>query len=439
MQWNEPITLRVRILSPVAIGTGEKCNTLGFIADGSKVLVVDEKAFISALTPRQREMFLQWLEPLAERLAFLRERERRARGNQAQLRTLRQQRQKTERSLSLKSFMSETLRMHQPAQWLRQTAKVVRYEVNAVSVPNRYEGFSLCLKTPDHRPYIPGSELKGAIRTAVLVQALTNATNLLSNLNNSLLREVPQIVNEIAQLKATLSSTGGDREREKIRRKMGELRGKLGELWRDTEQNLLRSGKSDAHYDIFRGIAVSDSEPLPTNTLRIYAAKRLGMGRDVTVFVEAIAPNSETTVTLSVARPDRWLKHMGLTDKSGWLDWQKLAQAIYEHSNAVLESIAQKFPQIRQRVNWLKSQNQPNSPLVCIGWGQGFLSVTMTDPLRRQHPQAYEALRQAMAQAIRQYERTKPNNFPKTLWVALDANNRPADLFGWAKLEVVSK
>ncbi len=412
MRWNEPLSLKLRILSPVAIGTGEKCNTLGFIADGSKVLVVDEKAFISALTPRQREMFLQWLEPLAERLAFLREGERRARGNQAQLRSVRQQRQETERSLSLKSFMSETLRMPQPAQWLRQTAKAVQYEVNAVSVPNRYEGFSLCLKTPDHRPYIPGSEIKGALRTAVLNTLLSKNASLLANLQGQ------------------ISGLQGNQQ---------QLRRRLQQIWQSTEQNLLRSGKSDAHYDIFRGIAVSDSEPLPTNTLRIYAAKRLGMGRDVTVFVEAIAPNSETTVTLSVARPDRWLKHMGLTDKSGWLDWQKLAQAIYEHSNAVLEFIAQKFPQIRQRVNWLKSQNQPNSPLVCIGWGQGFLSVTMTDPLRRQHPRAYEALRQAMAQALPQYGRTQPNNFPKTLWVALDANNRPADLFGWVKLEVVSK
>ncbi len=411
MRWNEPLSLKLRILSPVAIGTGEKCNTMGFSVDDNRILVVDGHRLIQAMSEDQRQEFLDWIDECLQ----------------------------WNRRLRLGDFCRRIDK--QNANKILQAATL--YALLPPPNVQRMNQFNLCLKTPDHRPYIPGSELKGAIRTAVLVQALTNATNLLSNLNNSLLREVPQIVNEIAQLKATLSSTGGDREREKIRRKMGELRGKLGELWRDTEHSLLRSGKSDAHYDIFRGIAVSDSEPLPTNTLRIYAAKRLGMGRDVTVFVEAIAPTnettSETTVTLSVARPDRWLKHMGLTDKSGWLDWQKLAQAIYEHSNAVLEFIAQRFPQIRQRVNWLKSQNQPNSPLVCIGWGQGFLSVTMTDPLRRQHPQAYEALRQAMAQAIRQYERTKPNNFPKTVWAALDGNGNPADLFGWVKLEVLPK
>jgi CRISPR/Cas system CSM-associated protein Csm5 (group 7 of RAMP superfamily) len=159
------------------------------------------------------------------------------------------------------------------------------------------------------------------------------------------------------------------------------------------------------------------------------------MSRDVRVFVEAIAPNSKTTVTLSIAKPDRWLQEMGLTDKEGWLDWQKLAEALYEHANAILDFIAQKFPNMRQRVQALKSQNSEDAPLVCLGWGQGFVSITMTDPLRKAYPDAYEALRQAMAQAIRQYERTRPNNFPKTIWVALDANNQPSDLFGWVKLK----
>jgi hypothetical protein len=59
----------------------------------------------------------------------------------------------------------------------------------------------------------------------------------------------------------------------------------------------------------------------------------------------------------------------------------------------------------------------------------------MTEPLRRRHPDAYETLRQAMAQVIRQYELTKPKNFPKTIWAALDANGQPSDLFGWVQLK----
>jgi len=209
---------------------------------------------------------------------------------------------------------------------------------------------------------------------------------------------------------------------------------KLRDLWQTTEWQLIRSGSKDAHNDLFRGISISDSEPLPTNALRIYAAKRLNMSRDLIVFTEAIAPNNETKVTLSIARPDRWLQKIGLTDKAGWLDWTKLAQALYEHANAVLEFIAQKFPQIKQKAQWLKQQNNPQEPLVCLGWGQGFLSVTMTEPLLRRNSQAYETLRQAMAQVIRQYGRTKQNNFPKTIWAALDGNGQPSDLFGWVKL-----
>jgi CRISPR-associated protein Csm5 len=408
MKWREPITLTVRILSPVVIGTGEKCNTLGFVTDDGKVLVVDERKFFAALSEPQRERFLSWIEPLVGNLAYIRQQIQRAGRNQALRQQLGRQRREAESNLSLKKFLQETLQMSQPAQWLR-SVQALCYEVAAVTPPNRYEGFTLCLKTPDHRPYIPGSELKGAIRTAVLAKMLNDDVNLLRQLAQNLRPSM--------------------------------TKGQMNALWQGNEWLLLRRNQNDrdAHNDLFRGIAISDSEPLPTDALRIYAAKRLNMSRDVTVFVEAIAPNSETEVTLSVACPDRWLQAIGLTDKAGWLDWAKLAHALYEHSNAVLDFIAKKFPargfpQVQAKAQKLKEQNKPDEPLICLGWGQGFLSITMTEPLRQKFPEAYETLRQAMAQAIRQYERTKQNNFPKTIWAALDANSQPSDLFGWVQL-----
>jgi len=408
MKWREPITLTVRILSPVVIGTGEKCNTLGFVTDDGKVLVVDERKFFAALSEPQRERFLSWIEPLVGNLAYIRQQIQRAGRNQALRQQLGRQRREAESNLSLAKFLRENLQMSQPAQWLR-SVQALRYEVVAVALPNRYEGFTLCLKTPDHRPYIPGSELKGAIRTAVLAKMLNDDVNLLRQLAQNLRPNM--------------------------------TRGQMNALWQGNEWLLLRRNQNDrdAHNDLFRGIAISDSEPLPTDALRIYAAKRLNMSRDVTVFVEAIAPNSETKVTLSVACPDRWLQAIGLTDKAGWLDWAKLTHALYEHSNAVLDFIAKKFParefpQVHAKAQKLKEKNKPNEPLVCLGWGQGFLSITMTEPLRQKFPTAYETLRQALAQAIRQYERTKQNNFPKTIWAALDANSQPSDLFGWVQL-----
>jgi len=378
MRWREPLVLKVQILSPVAIGTGERCNALGFVVEGNSVLVVDGRRLIAALAEiNQEQKFLSWLDECLSQ----------------------------NRRPKLKDFLTSLkVNQHQQKQILR---KAVAYTLSSPTLAQRMHQFNFCLKTPDHRPYIPGSELKGAMRTAVLNALLTQVANQLANLANQ------------------LQNMGGNPR---------QLHDQLRNLWQTTEQDLLRTGKRDAHYDLFRGISVSDSEPMATERLRIYAAKRLGMGRDLTVFVEAIAKGSETTVTLSVAEPERWLEKIDLTDKGGWLDWGKLARALYEHADSVLDFIAQKFPQISGRARELKSQNEPEAPLLCIGWGQGFLSVTMTDGLRRQYPQAYEALRQAMAQAISQYGRTNPNNFPKTVWVALDERNQPADLFGWVKL-----
>jgi CRISPR-associated protein Csm5 len=381
MKWREPITLTVRILSPVVIGTGERCNPMGFfVADDGRVWVVDERKFIEVLIERGlAEGFRIWLEGQLQQ----------------------------NRRPNLKGFFdAKKIPAEKRAEILRAS---VAYVLPLVSSGQRMSRFNLCLKTPDHRPYIPGSELKGAIRTAVLAKILNDDVNLLRQLAQNLRPNMP--------------------------------RGQMNALWQGNEWLLLRRNQNDrdAHNDLFRGIAISDSEPLPTNALRIYAAKRLNMSGNVTVFVEAIAPNSETEVTLSVACPNRWLEAIGLTDKAGWLDWAKLAHALYEHSNAVLDFIAKKFParefpQVHAKAQKLKEQNKPDEPLICLGWGQGFLSITMTEPLRQKFPTAYETLRQAMAQAIRQYERTKQNDFPKTIWAALDANSQPSDLFGWVQL-----
>jgi CRISPR-associated protein Csm5 len=411
MKWREPITLTVRILSPVVIGTGERCNPMGFfVADDGRVWVVDERKFIEVLIERGlAEGFRIWLEGQLQQ----------------------NRRPNLKGFFDAKEIFGEEKSAEKKTEILRAS---VAYVLPLVSLRQRMLQFNLCLKTPDHRPYIPGSELKGAIRTAVLVQTLHGKA--LDSLAEALQSEdIKQLIDEIQRLKK-----GPHLERE-LRQKQSALSRKLRNLWQETEQNLLRAGSKDAHYDLFRGIAISDSKPLPTNALCIYPAKRLNMSGNVTVFVEAIAPNSETEVTLSVACPDRWLQAIGLTDKAGWLDWAKLAHALYEHSNAVLDFIAKKFParefpQVHAKAQKLKEKNKPNEPLVCLGWGQGFLSITMTEPLRQKFPTAYETLRQAMAQAIRQYERTKQNNFPKTIWAALDANSQPSDLFGWVQLVV---
>ncbi|GBD00184.1 hypothetical protein HRbin17_02722 [bacterium HR17] len=413
MKWNKPLTLTVQTLSPVAIGTGEKCNALGFLIDDNKVSFVDGSKFVRALSAEQQQAFLGWIDECIQQ------------SRRPSLRNFLQQFEAQQRSTVLETIKAAT-----------------DYAVSLSAASQRVSQINICLKTPDHKPYIPGSELKGAIRTAVLTRML-EGSDLLAQLVQSLTeQEFAQLVDKIVRLQKDVSREKDAKRRKEpnqlLRNLQEDLRKRLANFWRETEQSLLCAGKSDAHFDLFRGIAISDSEPLPTSALCIYAAKRLdrnGQLKVFTTFVEAIAPDNETTVTLFVAKPDRWLQEMGLTDKKGWLDWQKLAEALYEHANAVLGFIAQKFPNMRQRVQALKSQNTEDAPLVCLGWGQGFVSITMTDPLRKAHPAAYEALRQAMAQAIRQYERTKPNNFPKTIWVALDANNQPSDLFGWVKLK----
>jgi len=228
MRWHKLLPLRLKVLTPVVVGTGEKCTSLGFVPDGTKVLVVDEHRFIRLLTEKQRQLLLDWLDESLSKA-------------------------------TLNHFLREELKMPQPAQWLRQR-KAVRYELPLASKAQHPPRFFVCLKTPDHRPYIPGGEIKGALRTAVLAAMLTG-------------NALDQLVDEI----------------DKISQKPQSQR-ELNQIGQKTEWKLLRAEAMDAHNDLFRGLSISDSEPFLPSSLRLYAAKRLGMTRNVTVFTEAIAP-----------------------------------------------------------------------------------------------------------------------------------------------------
>jgi CRISPR-associated protein Csm5 len=227
MKWREPITLTVRILSPVVIGTGERCNPMGFfVADDGRVWVVDERKFIEVLIERGlAEGFRIWLEGQLQQ----------------------NRRPNLKGFFDAKEIFGEEKSAEKKTEILRAS---VAYVLPLVSLRQRMLRFNLCLKTPDHRPYIPGSELKGAIRTAVLAKMLNDDVNLLRQLAQNLRPNM--------------------------------TKGQMNALWQGNEWLLLRRNQNDrdAHNDLFRGIAISDSEPLPTDALRIYAAKRLNMRRD---------------------------------------------------------------------------------------------------------------------------------------------------------------
>ncbi len=215
------------------------------------------------------------------------------------------------------------------------------------------------------RPYLPGSSLKGALRTVLAVAAAD-------------------------ELKPDLSQLGSSRS------------------WagQPVERQLFGS---DPNHDLLRALEVGDSAPVsPARlTLRrahIYptaATTYRGRSRGVDVDIEALAQG--TVLELPIHVPDELLadrnkpfdkrrrQELGRWEQqAGWLE--KLAVAGHMNARALLEDEYHFFkarrdvPEVHRfytRTKDLFSKLQPNELLLVLGWGGGWHTKTLNRYLKR--------------------------------------------------------
>jgi CRISPR type III-A-associated RAMP protein Csm5 len=390
MRVGETLDLRIETVTPVLIGSGERLSQMDFLIMEGKVHVIDRGRFISALSRGQRDRFVRWVEEVALSSKY---------------------------PPGIYKFLSDLRRERRGFDRRRLLEGCISYSMPYTFAPTNRAGYpymtgiNTCLKTPDHRPYIPGSELKGTIRTAILVKMLED---------ENALKRLAQAIGEIT-----------------LKNSRKQIRGDLRDRWQRIERELLRGKGGDAHYDLLRGLWISDTSPLPRETLRVEATEMYGTSRKTLTFVETISRGEELTARVTLTSPERWLEELGLSDKDGWLSWERILQAIHFRSTMLLDLEADRFKadeRMREEVERLKRLNLPDSPLLPVGGGQGFMGITFTLPLKRMDEEGFEDLRRALAKAYGQYSRTSPHRFPKTRRVVLNGKGRPSTFLGWVKL-----
>ncbi|MEN3001497.1 MAG: type III-A CRISPR-associated RAMP protein Csm5, partial [Armatimonadota bacterium] len=134
------------------------------------------------------------------------------------------------------------------ASWLHQR-RILPEEVAARTITCRQNParnrIRACIRDPFGQPYIPGSTLKGAIRTAILEW-------LVSDLDESRRKQLAQKVVQ-----------RDERGRLPAREHVGR---------RTLERQLLiggRSGRNESNYDLLRALHVADSDPLAPEQVEI--------------------------------------------------------------------------------------------------------------------------------------------------------------------------
>jgi CRISPR-associated protein Csm5 len=400
--------LHLEVKSPLFIGDGDVLTPLSYVADRGKVYAVNPARFLKGLSEVERQAYIKWLEPILDEMEQLQARIRETSSPDQRSFLQRQHRQVTS-SLSLGEFIRQQFR--------RDPISVVR-KLNCIAyIINRatFAGGNIrtFIKNADGSPFIPGTEIKGAIRTSLLYALLKEEPSLYKGLQNKL-----------TDLGRYLRS--GTKPQEKVKR----LRGVSREV-----ERIARGEKDDARFDFLKFIQVGDAT-LPSDSLDVQTLESIGTGRRTRTAAEGIRVGAQTEARLVITPgAECAMRKLGLEKFQGFLTTERLFEAIYSRSKDVLSDTAQYFkgyPRIQSHIHELERANKPQSPLLRLGWGQGFLSTTINLLVREKDKQLYEDIWEGIS--LQRRQRTTPGNFPKTRRVVSDGRGNPLALPGWVEL-----
>lgn len=292
-------------------------------------------------------------------------------------------------------------------------ARVMKYSVDCRCDP---QGDVLsCIKDCTGMAYIPGSSIKGALRTAVLWERIKN---------DPVGKE-----NAISILRSEIKNS---------KKKKAHAAGNLEKRFLGVDPN----------HDHLRALRVSDSDPLPTSSVGVFNVEMMSLVRDyvdkatlrkkMDLFVEAIKPGTETGITIDL---DEFLcrEHAAskLNLKVDDLDPKELESVTRSYYNDYVRSEIEFFSNYMrddQKDGILKFYEKRlpekrGGMVLRVGWGGGWHGMTVA----RLFPEVLDDLRSAFGLG----KRNVPE-FPKTRRLArveIDNDKVESQPMGWIWLK----
>lgn len=392
---------KLKILSPVHIGCGEKYSGLNFIIDKGRMFYIDPETFISTLQENRVADFVKWIETCSQSLNELenkRESLRRSKDPNARKEESRiwPKINAQKKNFTLYNFVTEN------GLNLQEIIKKASYSVKTLKNIYNDSEINPFIKQIN-RPYIPGSEIKGAIRTAVLYEALINNHEIGQWLESKLQEFHKDNANNINKVKNVKNLRGETRAAKK------KLSKEMAKIESDFQKEVLRSKSDDAKYDVMKYLQISDSELLDADrVLAVSVVQPINIGRRFSVHNEYIRPDTAINLFMVSLEESRSLKleKMEFSGKQQKIvsDMDQIFKSCCGFSNALLDEEirffekqeANEYPlqqnknQILGHLKDIKATNRPDAPVLRIGKDEGFNSLTVGLAVKNLYPDLYE-------------------------------------------------
>ncbi|GBD39333.1 hypothetical protein HRbin37_01608 [bacterium HR37] len=268
-----------------------------------------------------------------------------------------------------------------------------------------------------NQPYIPGTEIKGALRTAILRKLILDSslTSFLSNEINKIKRK----------------SLGNRKE----------VREELKKLEEKISQKVLRL-RNDAKFDFLKFILVSDA--YSKNAERIIAKIQIKNSSRITgEFHEIISSNTEFQGEIGIIQGKQFedfANHFGtdIQKKSFFGNLDQVLKACYEMSKEIIEEELDFYRKLKvysaiSQLENIKRTNSENAPVIRIGKHQGFISITLAKLIKHLGDETYRNYVELLKTTGR---RINTSNFPKTRKVVINPATKEELTLGWIRIEV---
>lgn len=243
-------------------------------------------------------------------------------------------------------------------------AQFVHYAIDAheAAQENHVFGVQLFIKGPDGLPFIPGSSVKGALRTAIAAK-LAAGRNWDKTLD---MLEATALVKYKKERESSFANQSRNLE--------SQLFSKLN---RTDPTGRYEIRWHDAVNDIMQAIRISDSAPLPLDRLtlcRKIDRKIDGSANTLNVYRECLTPGTSVRLAITLDMPllEAIRKKLG---QAFGLDW--ILQALQEFSYLQRQSFSENFPSSGEDARECALEGVE----LQLGGGVGFVSKTLLLPL----------------------------------------------------------
>lgn len=272
-------------------------------------------------------------------------------------------------------------------------------------------------------PYIPGSSVKGAIRTAVLYKVLkecgdsATSMNLVPRFDGKLAREIGWSGSLLEFYVEKLSKERVD----------GKKADDLLEAIVFGMEPDRRSGiRYEPKRDPLRVLMVRDSKPIGRRHLAVYRVEVIGNLQSIPIWVEALEPETATGIEIKI---DTGVLRLNSGHFNGLL-WECLQnygrpwevfedflwEAVEEFYGEVIKAELEGFNKFRGHSREVKSfyssLKEYEGHLIRLGWGSGWLAMTVGILLRKERK--WEIVRRKLGLGRNPKTKELSREFPKT-------------------------